>query len=305
VTRQYAGSGNDSRRRVVVTGVGAVSPFGFGAAALLDGLDEGHSAIRHVPELAGIKGLRCHIAGLVPPVDYARIPRNQRRFMSRMSLFALLACEEALAQAGLGPEAVGSGRLGLALGSTVGSPATYQDFFADYLRDFSIERTRSTMFFKVMNHSCAANVAQTLGIRGRMIAPCAACASSLQSVGLGLEAIRSGRQDQMLCGGAEELHPLTVATFDIIQAASTNSNDRPTNAPRPFDLQRDGTVCSEGSGVLLLESLESARKRGVAVLAEAFGFATTTDSTSISNPDSASIEACMRDALEDAGLEPG
>ncbi len=108
----------------------------------------------------------------------------------------------------------------------------------------------------------------------------------------------------MLCGGADEFHALTVATFDIMNAASVAFNDRPQQTPRPFDQHRDGVVCAEGSGILLLESLDSARNRGAAILGEIIGFATVSDPSNIANPDAVSIEKCMRQAIQDAGVQP-
>ena len=175
-----------------------------------------------------------------------------------------------------------------------------EDFFVDR----SFERLKSTFFLQIMSHSCAANVAQTLGINGRILAPSAACATGSQAIGYGYETIAMGKQQQMLCGGADEFHPMTAAVFDIINAISTGYNDRPTETPRPFDRDRDGLVCGEGSGVLLLESLDSARRRGAAILGEVIGFATLADPTNIANPNTEAMEKCMRKAVEDAGLEP-
>jgi 3-oxoacyl-[acyl-carrier-protein] synthase II len=179
-----------------------------------------------------------------------------------------------------------------------------QEFFRDFNKDNSLERMKSTLFFHIMNHSCASNVAQALGVTGRILAPSAACSTSCQAVGYAAEMIAMGRQEQMLCGGADEFHPLTSGTFDIMNAASTAFNDSPTSTPRPFDRDRDGIVCGEGSGILLLESLESALTRGADILAEITGFATNSDPASIANPNASAIADCMRLALADAGVEP-
>lgn len=293
-----------SLRRVVITGLGAVSPFGQGVDRLFQALEDGESAVRYIAELEKIQGLGPHVAGLVQDIDINDIPRKIRRTMSPMSVYALLAAQEALAQGHVEEHLRTGGRLGIALGSTVGSVDTMEDFFKDFLQDRSIEGIKSMLFFKIMGHSCAANVAQTLGIAGRTLAPSAACATGCQAVGLGYEAIALGKQDLMLCGGADEFHPLTAATFDIIQAASTKYNDRPQCTPRPFDRDRDGIVCSEGAGLLLLESLDSARSRGAEILAEISGFASTSDTSSIANPDPKPVRLCMALALEEAGLSP-
>lgn len=291
-------------RRVVITGMGAVSPFGRGIDSLMEGLVAGRSGVANIPELAGIKGMRTRVAALVPGIDPREIPRKFRRSMSSMSVFATLACHEAAAAAGVSGEQFAGGRMGVAIGSTVGSPRTMEEFFTDFNSDHSLERMKSTLFFHIMNHSCAANVAQALGITGRILAPAAACSTSCQAVGYGAEMIAMGKQDIMLCGGADEFHPLTAATFDVMNAASVRFNDSPESTPRPFDRDRDGVVCAEGSGILLLESLDSALQRNAEILAEVAGFATTSDPASIANPNAANIEECMRQALHDAGIAP-
>lgn len=290
-------------RRVVITGVGTISPFGRGTDALVAALYAGRSGVVNLPDLGQVGGMRCRVAALVPEIDPKEIPRKFRRSMSALSVYATLAASDALTQAGLGEADRASGDMGVVLGSTIGSPGTIQEFFEDYLTDRSLERMRSTLFFQIMNHSGAANVAQALGIAGRILAPSAACSTGCQAVGYGYEMIALGKQETMLCGGADEFHPLTAATFDVMNAVSTGYNDRPSATPRPFDRDRDGVVCAEGCGMLLLESLDSALRRGVPILAEIVGFACVTDTTNIANPNAESMERCMRLALRDAGVE--
>jgi len=291
-------------RRVVITGMGAVSPFGRGVNTLMASLIDGKSGIRRAEELGAIQGLRCRVAGLVPGVDSREIPRKYRRSMSNMSIFALLACSEALVQAGLGAKECAGGRMGLAIGSTTGSIQATHEFFENFLTTGSLEQMKSTVFFKIMNHSCAANISKALGLTGRIISPSAACSTGCQAIGCGYEMIAFGKQRYMLCGGADEFHALTAGAFDVLNAASVKYNEQPHRTPRPFDRDRDGVVCSEGSGIVLLESLDSARERGVTILGEIIGFSTIADPKSIANPDADSIELCMREALNDAGIEP-
>lgn len=291
-------------KRVVITGMGVVSPFGRGIESLMGALRAGRSGVVQVPELAEIIGMRTRVAALATGVDPMEIPRKFRRSMSNMSIYATLACQDAVAMAGITATQLGSGRLGVSIGSTTGSPQTMQEFFRDFGVDNSLERMKSTLFFHIMNHSCASNVAQALGVTGRILAPAAACSTSCHAVGYAAEMIGIGKQDFMLCGGADEFHPLTSATFDIMNAASTAFNAAPTRTPRPFDRDRDGIVCGEGSGILLLESLESAVGRGACILAELTGFATNSDPGSIANPDAVSIGECMRQALDDAQVKP-
>ena len=291
-----------SLNSVVVTGVGVISPLGNDFATLLAALLAGDSGVREVPELEKVGGLRCRLAATVNDINPKQIPRKFRRSMSNMSIYAYLASQQALAMAGYPDEQLSSGDLGVIIGSTLGSTTTSENFFRDYFRDYSLERMKTGTFFKLMGHSCAANVAQSFGITGRVLAPSAACATSCQAIGHAFEQIAAGKQQAILCGGADELHPLTVTTFDIMNAASTHFNSQPTITPRPFDSQRDGIICGEGSGILLLENRNSAEQRGAAILAEVIGFATTSDTSSIASPDIGAMATCMQLALDDAGV---
>jgi 3-oxoacyl-[acyl-carrier-protein] synthase II len=290
-------------RRVVITGMGSISPFGRGVDILIESLFAMKSSVAKIPGLAEFGGLRTHVAAVVPDMDPKEIPRKYRRSMSKMSIYATLACQEAVLQSNITEAQLSSGRLGISMGSTVGSPIATQEFFEDFLAYRSLERMRATTFFQIMNHSCAANVAQALGIRGRILAPSSACSTGCQAIGYGFEMIASGKQDMMLCGGADEFHPLSPATFDVMSAASIRYNDKPQSTPRPFDRDRDGVVCSEGSGVLLLEALDSAQKRRARIFGEIKGFATSSDTSNIADPNTESIESCIRLALEDAGVK--
>ncbi len=288
---------------VVVTGIGVISPLGNDFAALSEALLAGKSGVREVAELQQVGGLRCQLAATANDVNPKQIPRKFRRSMSNMAIYAYLASQQALVMAGYPDEKLDSGELGVIIGSTLGSTTTSENFFHDYFRDYSLERMKTGTFFKLMGHSCAANVAQSFGITGRVLAPSAACATGCQAVGYAFEQIATGKQQAILCGGADELHPLTVTTFDIMNAASSHFNQSPTATPRPFDSRRDGIICGEGSGILLLENRTSAEQRGAAILAEVIGFATTSDTSSIASPDVGAMATCMQQALDDAGVD--
>ena len=289
-------------QRVVITGMGAISPLGSGVKELWNGLVAGRSGVSRMEELDAVKGLRPRIAGRVPEVKAKAIPRKARRTMSNLSIFAALAALEAIEQSGLDAETLTGGRTGLSVGSTTGSSQALEQFFKLYLPENSLEAIRGTEFFKIMNHSAAANLAQFLDISGRVIAASAACSTGCQNIGLAAEAIAMNKQDAMLCGGTDELHPLTVGTFDIIEAASISGEDDPASASRPFDAKRDGIVCSEGAGILLLESYEHAKARGAEILAEITGFSSLCDSSNMASPSAEAIERCMAEALNDAGI---
>jgi len=289
-------------RRVVITGMGVVSPYGVGAQCLWDNLVAGNSSVEVLDDLLKLGGLRSSVASLVGDVDVSKIPRKKRRFMSPMSIYSSIASFEAIVNAGLSSDLVANRNTGLSLASTMGSSAESEAFFQELIQNGTIENVKSTMFFRTMNHSCAANTAQAIGIRGRIISPSAACASGTLAIGLGYESVASGHQNIMLCGGAEEHHVLATAVFDIMGAASCNYNDDPKHTPRPFDMKRDGVVCAEGSGIVLLEELEHARKRGANILGEIIGFATYSSPGDIANPDSDTMADCMHSVIKQAGL---
>ncbi|MBN1506034.1 MAG: beta-ketoacyl-[acyl-carrier-protein] synthase family protein [Sedimentisphaerales bacterium] len=291
-----------SQRRVVVTGMGTVTPFGCGVPAMWQALTEGATAVRLCPMLTGIKGLRTTVAATVPEVDGRCIDRKKRRYMSNMSIYAVLAAYEAIRAAGLTSDQVQDVRTGVCVGSTTGSTSELEHLFWDVLKDRSAEGVKSTHFFKIMNSSCAANLAQALGVRGRLLAPSGACATGTIAIGLGAESIALGRQDVMICGGADELHALTVGVFDTLEASSRTYNDRPELTPRPFDRDRDGIVCGEGAGIVILESVEHACARNATILGEIVGFAASSSPEDIANPGLQSMVRCMETAVEESGL---
>ncbi|MFZ4833618.1 beta-ketoacyl-[acyl-carrier-protein] synthase family protein [Rouxiella sp. Mn2063] len=292
-------------RRVVITGVGAITPFGPGVDRLIAALAAGQSGISVLPAPAYRNDNEAvpQIAGRVTDIDVSTIARKHRRTMSPMSLYAVLAAQEALTQAQLPLENINNPRFGIIVGSTMGSVEAYQSVFENYLPEHRFDTVKTSAFFKMMGHTVASNLAQMLGVTGRVMALSAACASGAQSVGAAFEAIACGAQDIMLCGGADELHPLTIATFDLMSAASRHYNDRPECTPRPFDKDRDGVVCSEGVGLLLLESYDSAQQRGATILGEVAGFTSASDTSSIASPAPEPLLACMQSALASARLD--
>jgi 3-oxoacyl-[acyl-carrier-protein] synthase II len=294
-----------SVNRVVITGRGAVSPFGVGCASLHNGIWQGCSGVKIMAAWQQIKGLKSFLAAPVPEIDAkVLLPRAMRRTMGDMAVHATIAAREAADDAGLSADFLHSGRIGAAIGSTTGSPEAYETFYRKFLPEKSIEEMKSGFFFKIMSHSCAANVCLALGIKGEQWAPSSACSSSAQAIGLGYMLVKSGRQDVVLCGGADEVHHTVTMVFDVLKAASRN-HDQPLATPRPFDIARDGVVCGGGSGVLVVESLASALARGAAIHGEILGFGHVTDSAHIANPHQDAMAAAMNGALREAGLSGG
>ena len=291
-------------KRVVITGMGVVSPFGNGVAELMKGLHEGRSAVRFMEGWDQYSGLRSLVAAPVEMRGEKDIPRQKRRSMGRMSIFAAQAADEALSDAGVILANEDLWRIGCVIGSTMGSAKSINDTFETMLPDKDLSKLNSTMFFQCMSHTATVNVAQYLGLNGTIMAPSAACASALHALGVGYDLIRLGRQDLLLCGGAEELHPTVTGSFDILFATSTAYNNSPQSTPRPFDRDRDGLVCGEGSGILVLEDYERAVARNARIYAEVTGFSTTANGLHVSQSNMESMVTCIRQTLDEAGLTP-
>lgn len=291
-------------KRVAITGIGVVSPFGYGIDALMAGLAAGRSAIRRMPGWDSYTGLKSLVGAPVEMVGEKSIPRQKRRSMGRMSIFAAQSADEALGDAKITLANEDCWRVGCVIGSTMGSSKSINDAFELMLPDRDLGLLNSTQFFQCMSHTAAVNVAQYLEINGTIMAPAAACASALHAIGVGCDLIRMGRQDILLCGGAEELHPTVTGSFDILMATSTGYNDTPQQTPRPFDQDRDGLVCGEGCGLIVLEEYERAVSRGARIYAEVTGFSTTASGLHVSQSNCDSMIVCMRQALEEAGISP-
>lgn len=292
-----------SLKRVVITGIGVVSPFGNGLPVLMKGIAEGRSMVRRMDGWEQYIGLHSLVAAPVEIRDEKLIPRQKRRSMGRMSIFAAQAADEAIADAGITLADEDRWRVGCVIGSTMGSAKSINDAFETMLPNKDLSRLNSTMFFQCMSHTAAVNTAQYLGLNGAIMAPAAACASALHAIGTGYDLIRLGRQDVLLCGGAEELHPTVTGSFDILFATSTKYNDEPQKTPRPFDRDRDGLVCGEGSGLVVLEDYERAKARKAKIYAEITGYSTTANGLHVSQSNRESMVVCMRQALRDGRVQ--
>ena len=291
-------------RRVVITGMGVVSPLGRTVDAMCGMMEAGATAIRRMPEWEGT-GLRCLLGAPVAMEGERSIPRDARRAMGRMGIFSVQAAQQALENAGIAPGVVTSGRLGCAIGSTIGSTVSLAELYGAYAKAGSMETLVPTKFFHVISNTAVMSVVNTLGITGWMQAPCGACASGAAAVGEAFDVVRHGRQDVMLAGGAEELHATATGMFDLLNGTCATRNDRPETASRPFDRDRDGLVCGEGAGVLVLEELEHAKARGAKILAEVRGFSISASGLHVSQSSNAGMIRCITGALADAGAQPG
>lgn len=284
-------------RRVVVTGMGIVSCLGNDPDSVERSLREGRSGIRHVPEYAEL-GLRSCVAGIPdvdkePPVD-----RKMRRFMGDAALYAYHAMRRAVDDAGLEPSQVSHPRTGLIVGSGVGSPFEHVTA-ADNLRNFGLSKVLPYTVPRVMGSTASACLSTAFSILGTSFSLTSACATSAHCMGQAGELIRFGKQDVVFAGGAEEVKWTSTSLFDAMGALSTAYND-PT-ASRPFDVGRDGFVIAGGAGILVLEELEHARRRGARIHGELVGYGACCDGLDMVTPSSEGAARAMRLALADAG----
>ncbi len=211
---------------VVVTGLGLRSPLGNSPEELFDALLENRSAVQAMPAWsAEIDELHCTIGAPVDAFDGKELPRKYRRSMGRVALFAVVSAADAARSAGLDEDLLHHPRTGVVCGSTLGSAVADSAFWEKYHLEHTARGLRTTLFFQVMAHTCATNVAMYLGVTGEALSTNAACASSTQAIGTAMDRIRWGRADRVLCGGADELHVSAVMTFDSMQGASRGFND--------------------------------------------------------------------------------
>jgi 3-oxoacyl-[acyl-carrier-protein] synthase II len=294
-------------RRVVITACSAISPIGHSRAQIVESLRRGVSGVKPLKEdnlLA--KFIHSRVFGTVDyPVEYD-FKRTHRKTMGPVAYYACQAAKETLAQSGLSPEFITSGRLGVAFGSTHGSPSVQRDIYRTFFTGAQTEFSTigAVDYLKSMVHTTAVNITKMFGITGRVISSSTACTTSSQSIGYGYESVKYGMQDAMLCGGADEYDTTTVAVFDNLLACSTAYNDRPQCTPRPFDRSRDGLVVGEGAGAVLLEEYEHAKARGADILGEVIGFACNNNGGDLILPNMAGISETLRLGLRDAALNP-
>ena len=289
-------------RRVAVTGMAGVTAFGDNWATIEAHLRSGKNAVRRMHEWDYFDNLNSRLGA---PVDDFATPghysRKMVRSMGRVSLMAVRASEMALLDAGLLDDpSIRDGRMGIAYGSSAGSVDPVR-VFGRMLDTGSMQGVTSTSYIQMMPHTAAVNVGLFFGLKGRVVPTCSACTSGSQGIGYAYEAIRFGRQQMMLAGGAEELSAPGAAVFDTLFATSCR-NEAPETTPRPFDRERDGLVVGEGATTLVLEDFDSARARGARIYAEIVGYASNSDGLHITQPEASTMAVVMRDALADAGL---
>ncbi len=292
-------------RRVVITGMAGVTSLGETWQQIKPKMQRGETGIRYMPDWERYHDISTRLAG---PVEDFELPkhysRKMLRSMGRVSRMAVYATENALSHAGIleDKELLQSGRIGTAYGSSFGSTEPVKAF-AKLMESGQARGLTATSYIQMMSHTAAVNIGVHFGLTGRVIPTSSACTSGSMAIGYAYEAIKSGQQDFMVAGGAEELCPTMAAVFDTLFATSQR-NDEPHLSPRPYDSARDGLVIGEGSATLILEERENALARGAEIFAEVKGFGTNSDGKHITQPTSATMQRALELSLKDAGMSP-
>jgi 3-oxoacyl-[acyl-carrier-protein] synthase II len=295
----------NGRRRVVITGLGAVTPLGNDPESTWASLTAGKSGAGEITQFDS-SDYAVHFACEVKDFDPAEfIDRKQARRMDRFAHLIVAAARQAEADAGLSivdePD-----RIGAAIATGIGGLRAFQDCY-DELLERGPDRVNPFSIPEIIPNMGAAWVSMQLGTKGPLSSQCTACAASNMAIGDGLDAIRLGRADVMLCGGTEA--PITevgIAGFSAMRALSRR-NDAPEKASRPFDSGRDGFVMGEAGAVVVLEELERAQARGAKIYAELLGYGVSSDAQHITEPDPSGENPAraMTMAFRDAGVDPG
>lgn len=283
-------------RRVVVTGMGIVCSIGNNRNEVLASLREERSGIEFCQQYQDL-GFRSHIHGPVRLNTAELIDRKILRFMGDAAAFNYLAMQEAIEDAGLAGDQVSHPRTGLITGTGGASPENLV-LAADLLRSKGLRKVGPYMVPRTMTSTTSACLATPFKIKGVNYSIGSACSTSAHCIGNGCELIQWGKQDIVFAGGGEEVHWTMTVLFDAMGALSSEYNRTPTLASRAYDANRDGFVISGGGGVVVLEELEHARRRGARIYAEVVGYGATSDGYDMVQPSGEGAVRCMQQALE-------
>ncbi|HQS16011.1 MAG: beta-ketoacyl-[acyl-carrier-protein] synthase I [Rhodospirillales bacterium 24-66-33] len=283
-------------KRVVVTGLGIVSPIGNNAAEVTQSLKEGKSGIEFMPEYRDL-GFRSQVAGTLKLNVEELVDRRLMRFMGNGAAYAYLAMKQAIEDAGLSEAEVTNDRTGLVAGS--GGPTTGAIVQAALTaKEKGPKRVGPFQVPRAMSSTVSANLATAYKIKGPSYSISSACSTSAHCIGNAVETIQLGKADRMFAGGGEELEWTLSVLFDAMGAMSSKFNDTPQRASRAYDKDRDGFVIAGGGGILVLEELEVAKARGAKIYAEVTGYGATSDGADMVAPSGEGALRCMKLALE-------
>ncbi|MBI5196392.1 MAG: beta-ketoacyl-ACP synthase II [Nitrospirae bacterium] len=292
-------------RRVVVTGVGMITPLGTGTEKSWNGLLEGRSGIRAITQFDAAD-YPCRIAGEVADFEIDRfIDLKEQKKMDRFIHFGVAAASMAVKDSGLQITEENAGRVGVIVGAGIGGLRAIEHY-SRVIQERGYKKITPFFIPMVIINLIAGHISILFGAKGPNSSVATACASGTHSIGDAFKLIQQGTTDAMIAGGAEAvITPLGIAGFTAMKALSTR-NHEPERASRPFDRDRDGFVMGEGAGILVLEELESARKRGAGIYAEIIGYGMTGDAYHITSPppEGEGAARCMAAALKDAAVNP-
>lgn len=284
-------------KRVVITGVGIVSSLGNNVEEVTESLRNGRSGIVFAPEYAE-NGLRSQVHGAIKNLEFAdHIDRKQLRFMGDAAAYSYIAMKQAVADSGLSEEQVSNPRTGLVAGSGGGSNSNSTQA-VEVALERGVKRVGPYMVTRTMGSTVSACLATPFKIKGINYSISSACSTSAHCIGTAVEQIQLGKQDVVFAGGGEELHWTMSVLFDAMGALSTKYNDRPAEASRAYDADRDGFVIAGGGGMVVVEELEHALARGAKIYAEITGYGANSDGYDMVAPSGEGAVRCMKMALD-------
>lgn len=283
-------------RRAVITGMGIVSSLGDSLAEVLASLREGRSGVRFHQPYQDL-GLRAQVGAFTKINPKEHIDKKDLRFMGHAAAYASIALEQAIADAGLTEEESSHPRTGMIIGSG-GTSAENVVATADVMRKKGLKRLSPFMVPRTMSSTVSACLTNTFHIKGISYSISSACATGSHCIGAALEQIQLGKQDIVFAGGSDEEHWTQTSMFDAMGALSTRYNDRPEQASRPYDKNRDGFVVANGAGLVVVEELQRAKKRGARIYGEVVGYGATADGYNMVSPSGEGAVRCMRLAME-------
>lgn len=291
-----------SERRVVITGMGVYSCIGQDLDTVRDSLYAGKSGIGIFQERLDL-GYKSGLSGILPvPNLKGKIDRRSRVCLSQEAEYAYLSTLEALSNAKIDNDYLSNNEVGIVFGNDSSSDAVIKTLrVIDDKHDTQL--IGSSAVFQTMNSSVSMNLSTIFSLTGINFTVSAACSSGTHALGVSTTLIRSGMQDMIICGGAQEVNEYSVLSFDALGAFSNRMNE-PKKASRPFDRDRDGLVPSGGSATLILEELEHAKRRGAPILGEVIGYGVSSNGGKIQKPGATGTEIAIRNALRQAGISP-
>ncbi len=284
-------------KRVVVTGLGIVSAIGNNAEGVCISLRQGQSGIVFVPQMQE-RGFKCCLFGPVKGLDTGGLKKKAARTMSDVAKYAAVAALEAIQDARLGPEALQGDRCGVVVGTGLGGINEATRIENMWERGMPLTRAGANGIVKVMNCTASGNLASYLGARGRSLSVSTACCTGLDNLGYAYELLQAGVLDLCIAGSAEEdSWRYMGASFDNFQESPRSWNDRPSEACRPYDRDREGFVLASGAGILVLETLDHAKARGARIIAEILGYGSNNDGEDMFRPNGRGLRQALKQCM--------